>query len=228
MEKGKGFPLILLHGNGEDSTYFCHQMEEFSKKYHVYALDTRGHGRTSRGSKPFRISQFAEDLHEFMEIHDIAKAHILGFSDGANIAMVFAIQYPEKVDKLILNGGNLNPEGVKRSVQFPIEVGYQWAKILAKKSSKAGKRAEMLGLMVNDPNLKSEDLINIQSRTLVIAGTRDMIRKEHTILISDSIADSSLVFIEGTHFIANQKPIEFNEAVLRFLGEDEEDPYIEA
>lgn len=54
IEKGRGFPLILLHGNGEDCDYFRGQIDEFSKQYHVYAIDTRGHGRTPRGDMPLR------------------------------------------------------------------------------------------------------------------------------------------------------------------------------
>ena len=62
IEKGNGEPIILLHGNGENCNYFQGQIDEFSKMYHVYAIDTRGHGKTPRGDKPFTIRQFAEDL----------------------------------------------------------------------------------------------------------------------------------------------------------------------
>lgn len=52
------------------------------------------------------IRQFAEDLLGFMDDHRIAKAHLLGFSDGGNIAMIFAIKHPDRVNRLILNGAN--------------------------------------------------------------------------------------------------------------------------
>jgi len=217
IEKGKGDVIILLHGNGADSGYFKGQMDEFSKQYHVYALDTRGHGKTPRGDMPFTIRQFAEDLLGFMDRHQIAKAHLLGFSDGANTAMVFAIRHPERVDRLILNGANLNADGVKRSTQIPIEIGYRIAGCFAKKSASAARNAEMLGLMVNEPNLSPSELAGIRTKTLVIAGTRDMIREDHTRLIANSISDAELVFVKGNHFIANRRPREFNRAVLDFL-----------
>ena len=75
----------------------------------------------------------------------------------------------------------------------------------------------MLGLMVNDPNVRPEELKTIRARTLVIAGTRDMIRKEHTELIAAGIPAAELVFIKGDHFIASRHPEEFNRAVLDFL-----------
>ena len=117
-EAGSGEPLIMLHGNGESGEYFINQIEHFQSRYRVIAPDTRGHGRSPRGEAPFTIAQFANDLYDFMQGLGIARAVLLGFSDGANIAMKFAMQHPEMVKALILNGGNLDPSGVKRTAQF--------------------------------------------------------------------------------------------------------------
>ena len=196
IEKGQGEPFILLHGNGENGGYFQGQMDAFSKRYHVYAIDTRGHGRTPRGSRSFTIRQFA----------------------GGNIAMVFAIRHPDRVDRLILNGANLYAGGVKPATQIPIEIGYRIAGMFAGKKESARRKAELLGLMVNDPNLDPADLAGIRAKTLVIAGTRDMIKEEHTKLIADSIPEAELVFLKGDHFVAARHPDAFNRAVLKFLG----------
>ncbi len=217
IEKGQGEPFILLHGNGGNCGYFRGQIDEFSKQFHVYAIDTRGHGKTPRGNKPFTIRQFAEDLQCFMKDHQIERAHLLGFSDGGNIAAIFAIRYPERVDRLILNGANLNPGGVKRIIQIPIEIGYKIANRFADKNDSARRNAEMLGLMVNDPNIETKELAGIKAETLVIAGTRDMIKAGHTRLIASNIPVSELIFIKGDHFIASKRPEEFNRAVLEFL-----------
>ena len=217
VEKGTGEAIILLHGNGENSDYFNRQIDVFAAHYHVYAVDTRGHGRTPRGDMPFTIRQFAADLLGFMDEHGIGKAHLLGFSDGGNIAMVFAIRHPDRVDRLILNGANLNAGGVKRSIQIPIEIGYRIARAFSARSDSARRNAEMLGLMVNDPDVSPAELAGIRAKTLVIAGTRDMIRESHTRLIAEGIPDAKLVFVKGNHFIANKCPKEFNGAVLDFL-----------
>ena len=158
----------------------------------------------------------AAGRHE-MDRHGIEKAHILGFSDGGNIAMVFAMAHPERVEKLILDGANLDASGVRRSTQIPIEIGYRIAKLFARKSPEARKNAEMLGLMVNDPNVKPEELAQIHCPTLVVAGSKDMIKEDHTRLIAQSIPDAELVIIPGNHFVADKNPAAFNEAVLRFL-----------
>lgn len=216
-EKGTGKPFILLHGNGEEHTYFEHQIEFFSKYFRVIAIDTRGHGKSPRGDRPFTIKQFAEDLYEFMVKHRIDKANILGFSDGGNIALEFVLKHPEMVEKLILNGANLNTKGLKRRIQIPIEIGYKIAYAFSEKSPEARKNKEMLGLMVNEPNIMPEELKQIMVSTLVIAGTRDMIKDSHTRLIQSNLPNSELAIISGNHFIANKNAKVYNEAVLRFL-----------
>ena len=218
-EKGDGDPLILLHGNGEDHEYFKNQIPFFAKKYRVIAIDTRGHGRSPRGNAPFRIRQFAEDLRAFMDEKKIEKANILGFSDGGNIALVFALRYPQRVNKLILNGANLYGSGVKASIQIPIVIGYGVASFFGKFSKKAKKNAQMLGLMVKDPALTPQELRTLSVRTLVIAGTKDMIKEKHTKLIYENLPDASPVWIQGDHFIALKNPRAFNQAVKAFLEE---------
>ena len=220
LEKGnrEKEPLILLHGNGEDGTYFTNQIEYFSKSYRVFAIDTRGHGKTPRGDAPFTISQFAEDLHRFMDGMGIKKANILGFSDGGNIALVFAIKYPQRVRRLILNGANLDAKGVKPSVQIPITIGYKLASLFAKKNPQAKKKAELLGLMVNDPNIEVDKLRKIQIRTLVIAGTKDLIKNAHTVKIYENLSRAEIALVEGDHFVARDNPVAFNEKVEEFLN----------
>lgn len=215
--QGAGPPLLLLHGNGEDGSYFVHQCSYFARRYTVYALDTRGHGKTPRGTAPFTIAQFAEDLLDFMDERDIAQARLIGFSDGGNIALSFALANPERVRRLVLNGANLNPSGVKARVRIPITLGYHLASLFAKKSPKAKRNAELLGLMVNDPHIDPEALEDLFVPTLVIVGTKDMIKDEHTVLIANSLPNSRLEVIAGDHFIAAKNPEAFNEIVGRFL-----------
>ena len=218
-ETGDGEPLVLLHGNGEDGTYFTHQIAHFSQRFRVLALDTRGHGKSPRGEAPFTIRQFARDLLAFLDARGIERAHLLGFSDGGNIALVFALAHPERVGKLVLNGANLNTRGVMRSVQVPIELGYRMARLFAGLSAKARANAEMLGLMVNDPNVAPEELAALTAPTLVIAGENDMIREDHTRLIAERIPNARLAFVPGDHFVAAKNPAAFNREVERFLLE---------
>ena len=216
-KQGSGPPLLLLHGNGEDGAYFVHQVAEFSRDFTVYAIDTRGHGKSPRGTAPFTISRFADDLLAFMDEHGWEQADILGFSDGGNIALTFALRYPGRVYRLILNGANLNPSGVKPLVQLPIVVGYHVASLF--KSPQARAHAELMGLMVNEPHIDPAELKALTMPVLVIAGTKDMIRESHTRLIAASIPNTKLAIIPGDHFIANKEPAAFNRAVRTFFTE---------
>ncbi len=219
QEKGCGIPFILLHGNGEDGGYFKQQIDYFSNSYRMIAVDTRGHGKSPRGSAPFTMEQFAEDLNNLLLKLNISQVVLLGFSDGANIAMKYAIKYPEKIKALILNGGNLNTRGVRKFTQFLIELNYKIKKTFSKISESAKRKMEIWGLMVNEPNIKTEEIKSIKIPTLVIAGNKDMIKESHSREIADTIPNAKLLIIKGNHFIANRKPKAFNKEVEKFLLE---------
>ena len=222
VRRGDGPPLLLLHGNGEDGGYFVRQTEYFSRHYTVYALDTRGHGRSPRGAGPFTMARFAQDLLDFMDEQKLERAHLLGFSDGGNIALTFALAHQERIRRLVLNGANLDPGGVKPVIQIPIVLGYRLASLFAGRSPEARLHAEILGLMVNEPRIPPEALKELRLPVLVIAGTRDMIREAHTRMIAGALPDSRLVLIPGDHFIAARNPEAFNQAVEAFLNENKE------
>ena len=217
LEKGSGQPLILLHGNGGSSKYFKKQIDYFSGDYRVIAIDTRGHGKSPRGEKPFTIEQFAQDLKDFMTEKKIGKAKLLGFSDGGNIALSFALKYQQMIDQMVVCGANIFPEGLKSSALLPRAAAYSIHKFF----SINGKRTELLDLVINQPKIKPSDLKQIEIPVLVIAGTADMVREEHTKLIYESLPHSKLVFIEGGHLLPNMRPKQFNSAVTQFFTDED-------
>ena len=116
--------LILLHGNGEDHRYFAQQIADFSARFRLVLMDTRGQGRSSAGRGKLNFSVFAQDLLRLMDALHIPKAHLLGFSDGGNLALTFALAQPQRVRSLILNGANLEPQGMRPLVQLPVVAEY--------------------------------------------------------------------------------------------------------
>ena len=219
-KQGSGPPLVLLHGNGEDGSYFARQMEDFSRDFTVYALDTRGHGQSPRGTAPFTISQFADDLLAFLDSEGLERPDLLGFSDGGNIALTFALRHGDRVERLVLNGANLSPKGVKPSVQIPIVLGYHMASLFP--GEKARHNADLLRLMVKEPHIGPADLRRLTMPVLVIVGDRDMIRPGHSRLIAEHIPGAKFVELPGDHFIANKAPTAFNQAVRDFFSETEQ------
>lgn len=218
-EKGDGEPLVLLHGNGEDLGYFAGQMEYFRETYRVIALDTRGHGESERGTAPFTLEQFGRDLYDCLRKMETGPVHLLGFSDGGNIVLAFGREHPEMVRSLILNGANLDPWGVKLSVQLPIVAGYGMVSLLAPFLRDCRRKKEILGLMVREPHYEKADLEALTMPVLVIAGDRDMIRESHTRRIAREIKGSRLIILPGSHFLAKENKEAFNRAVEAFLDE---------
>lgn len=217
MQNGDGKTLILLHGNGENLKRFKNQIEFFKDKYRVIAIDTRGHGESPRGDKPFTLVQFCEDLKNFLDKKEIKKANILGFSDGGNIAIYFALKYPEYIDKLILNGANVSPYGMKFKYYIGVLFIYYYAKILSVFNDKYKRKRDLFSLMVKEPKISLNKLKNIKVDTLVIVGSDDMIRHSHSVKIYESIPNAIFKVIDGDHFIVYKKSEEFNKAVLEFL-----------
>ena len=217
VEMGEGFPLVLLHGNGENHTYFKRQMEPFSRRYRVIALDTRGHGDSPRGTAPFTLEQFAEDLREFLDQRGIARCHLLGISDGGNNALLFALKYPQYVEKLVLNGANLDPSGMTMETRIPITAGWCVNGVRRFVAPKYKETWELLNLMVTQPHISPTELGRLTMPALVIAGERDMIRENHTRRIAASIPNSTLVLLPGDHFVARRNWEAFNPVVLEFL-----------
>lgn len=217
-QRGEGRALIMLHGNGEDGSYFAAQAERFSRSFRTIALDTRGHGRTPRGTAPFTIRQFAVDLRDFMDEEGIERACILGFSDGGNIALVFGLMFPERVECLVLNGANLFFEGLVPGVRREIEQAVEQARArLGRGDESAVRDLELLALMTDDPDLDPAELSALTMPVLVVCGTDDMVSDEHSRLIAASIPGARFARIPGDHFIAAKNPQAFNDVVGEFL-----------
>lgn len=216
-EKGQGEPFILLHGNGEDSSIFEKFADKFSEKYRVIAIDTRGHGKTPMGEEPFSIYQFADDLNAFMELKGIEKANILGFSDGGNIAMIFASKHPEKVIKLIANGANSKPSGMKTGIYIVMWIMYFIYSVFGIFSDKYRKKKMLYSLMLFEPKLTADDLKAISAPTLILVGTDDLIKEKESRYLANIIPDAELRFVLGGHMILKENLKDYFYAVEKFF-----------
>lgn len=210
--------LLFLHGNGEDHTYFSHQISHFSKDFRLILMDTRAQGQSSRGKTKLDFSIFSDDLLCLMDTLHIQKAHLLGFSDGGNIALTFALSHPHRVESLILNGANLFPTGMYSKVYLSILLEYAVKIPISIFSKKAKHDCELLGLMVHHPHISPKELKSLHIPSLVIVGEYDMIKDQHSRMIAQMIPDSQFICLkDADHFCAFKHPQEFNAAVSKFL-----------
>jgi pimeloyl-ACP methyl ester carboxylesterase len=101
--KGKGLPLVMINGLGGNlEAWNPRLVEELSKHFKLVLFDNRGVGRTDVSKGEYSMRLFADDTAGLMNALGIPKAHVLGLSMGGMIAQELAIDYPEKVSKLVL------------------------------------------------------------------------------------------------------------------------------
>lgn len=215
-------PLILLHGNGEDSHYFEKCIRYLSHFFRVIAVDSRGHGRSGRGTAHLNFDCMAEDLCALLNALEIPKAYLLGFSDGGNLAIKFTLLYPQRVEKLILNGANVSMLcGVVPWVQLPIYPAVGLLTALSPLNEKIRNKRDVLALMARNYGVGLQDLQLIEQETLVIVGEHDMILPSHTRAMVQELPHGRLAVLSGDHFIAAQSPARFSLNCLYFLLEKE-------
>lgn len=119
-EYGKGKDLFLLHGNDGDMTYFEYQIGYLSRYFHLILIDFRDHGFSTNTKDKLDFNILANDLKEVYDKLGIKKASLLGFSDGANLCLIFNKLYPDYVDKMVLNAPNARFKGVTLPTKIAI------------------------------------------------------------------------------------------------------------
>lgn len=217
---GEGFPLFLLHGNGGSGKYFEKQVPEFSRYFTVYTVDSRGHARSTNTRDSLTFEEMAEDLYQIMKQEKITQANIVGFSDGANLAMVFTKKHPKMVHRLVLNAGNTVTQGVRFPIRVFTAVEYAFLQFLALFSKKAKKQLLTVRLMTHDIGVSNTDLQHFKAETLVIVGKYDIIKRSHSIYLAKEIPHASFVLVSKQgHSFAKKDPETFNREILTFLKE---------
>lgn len=125
-EMGQGMPLIMLHGNGESHEIFARLSELMSRYYRVILMDSRGHGSSLMKGEAARgeltIPDMAADVVQVMEFLHVPRAVILGFSDGANVALETASCYPGRVSAVVAVSGNALPRGMSTASLMEVKL----------------------------------------------------------------------------------------------------------
>ncbi len=181
---GRGDPLLLLHGNGEDHRIFDKVVTKLSNDYTVYALDSRCHGQSEK-TRELSYSLMAEDTREFIRQLHLQKPVIYGFSDGGIIGLLLAIRFPDLLSRLIVSGANLNPAGMDNRFVRRCKWMYRLT------------RSKLWRLMAYEPDISPAELNRIQIPVFVLAGEKDLVPEEHTRLIAEQIPNSTLKILEG-------------------------------
>jgi pimeloyl-ACP methyl ester carboxylesterase len=224
---GEGEPLLLLHGGLGHSDVWGAQIPAFAERYKVIAVDSRGHGRSTRDDQPFGYDLMADDVVALLDTLGIEKASIVGWSDGGIIGLDIAIRHPQRLDKLFAFGANYNLSGLKDDIDkdptfnaYVERAGKDYERLSATPTEFGAFVNAVVEMWSTQPDFSKEQLQAIASPTAISDGEHDeAIRREHTEEMAGLIPGAELVILPNvSHFAFWQDPEQFNKAVLGFLA----------
>ncbi|GAA0398201.1 alpha/beta hydrolase [Paenibacillus motobuensis] len=230
---GTGKPIIFLHSSySRGILAFASQLLDFQKSYTCYYPDLRGHGRTRCESMDWNSPILAEDIINFMDVLHIPKAHLIGYSLGANVALYCAVKHPERVASIVTIGtsGFAEPAGVEEfEPEWLARHGQQeLIEQMLERHEEAhrGNWQEFMRQSAHEwryyPQLTEEQLSGIRCPSLFITGEHDPFAGEEKIRKLSSLVQESqyLVISDCSHrpHTVKEKPVLVNDSILQFLS----------
>ena len=225
---GQGSPVILLHGGLANADYWGNQVKALAPHHTVIVMDSRGHGRSTRDSRPYGYDLMADDVVALMDVLKVPKADIVGWSDGAILGLDLAMRHPDRVGKIFAFAANTLTSGVKDGVEknptfaaFIERAGHEYEAYSATPKEYNAFVAQISKMWASQPNWTDAQLKAITASVLVVDGDHDeAIKREHTEYIASTIPRAGLLILpNASHFAFLQDPELFNYAVLHFLGD---------
>jgi pimeloyl-ACP methyl ester carboxylesterase len=224
---GSGPPAILLHGGLGHGGNWAYQLPALLRAgYRAIVLDSRGHGRSTRDERPLSYELMASDLAAVMDALGLERAALVGWSDGAVVALALAMRAPARAAGVLFFACNVDPSGVKEFVETPV-IARCFARhakdyaLLSATPDQFEALAEVVGHMQQtQPNYGADDLVRVAVPVTVVQSEHDeFITREHAEYLARTIPRATLVLLEGvSHFAPLQRPELFNRAMLAFLG----------
>lgn len=221
---GAGEPAVLvIHGNGGSLAQMEFQIAYFARHHRVIAVDTRGHGKSGLGPGRLTYMQQADDLNALLDQLHLRKVNVIGWSDGGIIGLLLTLRHSDKVGKLAVTGANIFPDCVSREVMAGTMKDDQQALAMIAQGDKSQDWElihQRTNLMITQPDIRPSELGNIKIPVLVMAGDRDLILPEHTLLIYKNLTRGQLaIFPHAEHSVCRDQPEIFNALVARFFAE---------
>ena len=156
---GHGSPVVLLHGGLANSDYWGNQIKALAPRHTVIVVDSRGHGRSTRDARPYGYDLMADDVVALLDARHIAKADVVGWSDGAILGLDLAIRHPDRVGKVFAFAANTVTSGVQKSVEknptfaaFIERAGHEYAKLSATPKDYDAFVAQISKMWETEPN----------------------------------------------------------------------------
>jgi len=225
---GEGKPVILLHGGLANMNYWGNQVPALAAHYRVVLVDSRGHGRSTRSAARYTYELMASDVVGLMDRLKLDKAAVVGWSDGAITGLELAIHHPDRVAGLFAFAANYNPAGVREDIgrnatfnAFIERCRHEYPTLSSTPEQYEAFLAAITKMWDTEPNLPPDLLRHIAVPVVIVDGDHDeAIKRSQTEEMAQLIPGAGLLIQPNvSHFSMLQDPGQFNEAVLRFLGE---------
>lgn len=231
-------PVMLIHGSTIDShTDWDSIAPELARHYRVFAPDCRGHGRSNNPNMTYSFKELADDVAAFVHAMGYERAHIIGHSNGGNIALVTLMEHPEIVQTCIPQAANayvtrylverepkvFDPDRVAREapdwmnemikLHVGVKAGYPrlyWRELLWLTMKE----------IISEPNYSPAELARVERPALVIMGAEDTVNApdEHAQYIANHIPNAELWIPEKTgHNVHRERREAWIAKVLDFL-----------
>jgi pimeloyl-ACP methyl ester carboxylesterase len=205
-----GTPLVLLHGGGSTiGSNFGRLIPLLACTRRVIALEEQGHGRTSDRDLPFTFERSADDAAGLLRHLKISQADLLGFSNGATVALQVAIRHPRLVRKLIFASSFTKREGAQPQLwEFIRQADIaNMPRALKDAFLAVNPDPERLKTMHDKDAARMAGFIDVpdaavravRAPTLIIMGDRDVSRVEHALELSRVIPDARLLVLPSGH-----------------------------
>ena len=215
---GKGDTILLLHGNSMSIDSFSMQIPVLEKQFFVVAVDSRGQGNTTKDDRKITYELIADDVNSLLDKLNYKNVNVFGWSDGGNIGLILAMNHPDKVKRLAIMGANLFNNNTSIRDEINDQLKKEKEQLIKQKRQNDMFRIEMIDLLLNEPKINPDSLNKIKCPTLVMAGSKDVIKENHTKLIASKISRADLVIFEkGTHFEPWENPERFNKTLMEFF-----------
>ncbi len=238
-EYGEGEPIIFSYGWLDDCSVWNSQIETLAKNHRVILYDHRGHGKSDKPKGDYSVQTLSNDLHSIIQTLNLEKVGLVGFSLGGMAALMFTLQHPAKVTKLVLVGTTAKMASPMNFLRFLTYI-LPYRTILAIVSRAKYYRPSLQTIDGNVSRamqvprdiaykclteINKYDIRNMLSRievpTLIIIGEKDRLNFKGSQHLNREIKGSKLQIMANTgHSVMIEKPEEFNQLVRQFIDEE--------
>jgi pimeloyl-ACP methyl ester carboxylesterase len=223
---GVGAPVILLHGGLGHAGNWSNQIEALrAAGRRIVLIDSRGHGRSTRDSRPYSYARMADDVLAVMDALGIRRAAFVGWSDGAVVALDLARRHTDRAAGVLFFACNVDPSGTKAIDGSNPLLGRcfgrhrkDYAQLSATPGDFAAFADAVMAMQQSQPNYSAADLTGISVPVTIVHSEHDeFIERAHAEYLARTIPGARFVYLpEVSHFAPLQRPEVFDVAIRDF------------